>query len=99
MPVYLCVAGAFTYLFPQVQLAEVKMCVLLVEHNVPLALADHLSPLIRDVFDGEVAKGYSCAKTKTLCILNNAIAPEFQHELVSLMQQSPYSLCIDDTGL
>ena len=95
-------AGAFTYLFPQVQSAEVKMCVLLAQHNVPLALADHLSPLIRDVFDGEVAKGYSCAKTKTSCILNNVIPPEFQHELVSLMQQSPYSLCIDgsnDTGL
>ena len=79
-----------------------KVCVLLAQHNVPLALADHLSPLIRDVLDSEVAKGYSCAKTKTSCILNNAIGPEFQHELVSLMQQSPYSLCIDgsnDTGL
>lgn len=78
------------------------MCVLLAQHNIPLALADHLSPLIRDIFDGEVAKGYSCAKTKTSCVLNNAIAPEFQCELVSLMQQSPYSLCIDgsnDTGL
>lgn len=86
-------------LFPQVQRAEVKMCVLLAQHNVALALADHLSPLIQDVFDGEVAKGYSCAKTKTSY---NASAPEFQHELVSLMQQSPYSLRIygsNGTGL
>ena len=77
----MCVAGAFTYLFPQVQHAEAKMCILLVQHNVPLALADHLSPLMRDVFDGEVAKGYSCTKTKTSCILNNAIAPNFSMSL------------------
>ena len=53
---------------------------------MPLALADHLSPLIRDIFDGDVAKGYACAKTKTSCILNGAIAPEFLSELVSVMQ-------------
>ena len=88
-------------IFLQVQRAEVKMCILLAQHNIPLALADHLSPLIQDIFDGEVAKGYSCAKFKT-CVLNNAIALEFQCELISLMQQSPYSLCIDgsnDIGL
>ena len=32
-----------------------SMSLLLAQHNVPLALADHLSPLIRDIFDGEVA--------------------------------------------
>ena len=75
---------------------------LLAQHNVPLSLADHLSPLFRDIFDGEVASGYACAKTKTSCILNRAIAPEFKAELVSVMQQAPYSLSIDgsnDTGL
>ena len=62
---------------------------------MPLALADHLSPLIRDIFDGEVVKGYACAKTKTTCILNQAVAPQFREELVSLMQQAPYSLSVD----
>ena len=70
------------FIFPQIQRAEVKMCILLAQHNVPLAFADHLSPLIHDVFDGEVAKGYACAKTKTSCILNGAVAPEFLSELV-----------------
>ena len=77
------------------------MSPLLAQHNVPLSLADHLSPLIRDVFDGEVAKGYACDKTKT-CILNCAVAPQFKEELVSLIQQAPYSLSVDgsnDTGL
>ena len=83
----------------QIQRAEVKMCVLLAQHNVPLALADHLSPLIRDIFDGEVAKGYACAKTKASCILNGAIAPEFLSELICIMQQSPYTLSVDGSNI
>lgn len=78
------------------------MCMLLAQHNILLSLADHLSPLVRNVCDGEVASGYACAKTKTSCILNRAIAPEFRAELVSVMQRVPYSLSIDgsnDTGL
>lgn len=86
----------------QIERAEVKISLLLAQHNVPLALADHLSPLIRDVFDGELVQGYGCAKTKTTCILNRAVAPQFRGELVSLMQNQPYSLSVDgsnDTGL
>ena len=56
------------------------------QRNVPLSLADHLSPLIQNRVDGEVAKGYACAKTKTSCILNRAVATEFKEELVSIMQ-------------
>ena len=33
----------------QIKRAEVKISTLLAQHNVPLALADHLSPMIRDV--------------------------------------------------
>lgn len=86
----------------QIRDAEVKMSVLLAQHNVPLALAEYLNPLIRDVFDGEVAQGYACAKTKITCILNRAVAPQLRDELVSLMQNMPYSLSVDgsnDSGL
>ena len=86
----------------QIKCAEVKISTLLAQHNVPLALADHLSPMIQDVFDGEVAKGYSCARTKTTAILNNAVAPAFKSELVAMMQHQPFSILIDgsnDTGL
>ena len=78
------------------------MSILLAQHNVPLAFADHLSPLVRDIFDDEVAKKYSCAKTKTTCILNGAVAPEFASELVSYMQSALFTLSVDgsnDTGL
>ena len=62
----------------QIERAEVKMSILLAQHNVPMSLADHLSPIIRDGLGGEVAKGYACARTTTTCILNGAIAPEFK---------------------
>lgn len=75
---------------------------LLAQHDVPLDIADHLSPMIRGVFDAEVAKGYSCACTKTTAILNGAVAPTFKAERVTTMKQSPFSIRIDgssDTGL
>ena len=47
--------------------AEVKVATLLVQHNIPLALADELTPLSRDVFpDSQIAKSYSSKRTKTV---------------------------------
>ena len=74
------------------------MSILLAQHNIPLSLADHLSPMIRNVFDGDIAKGYACAKTKTSCILNGAVAPLLKNELISTMQNAPFSLCIDGSS-
>jgi len=37
------------------------------EHNLPLAINDHFSKLTRRMFpDSEIAKQYSCARTKSL---------------------------------
>ena len=82
--------------------AEVKICTMLAQRNIPLAFADYLSPMIREVFDGQVAKGYSCARTKSTAILNYAVAPALKEDLVSAMKNSPFSILIDgsnDTGL
>ena len=81
---------------------EVKMATTMVKHNVPLAFADHLSPLLKDIIpDSEMAKGYSSAKTKTTCILNGALRPLYLEELIAEMKLEPFSLSIDgsnDTG-
>lgn len=83
--------------------AEVKVANFMVEHNVPFAVADHLSPLLRDIFhDSQIAKQYASARTKTTCMLNLAIAPHFQAALVEEMKANPFSLLVDgsnDTGL
>ena len=50
----------------------------------------------------QIVNGYHCARTKTACILNYALAPYLIDELVSSMKQIPYSLSAgrsNDTGL
>ena len=80
-----------------------KVANLLVQHNIQLAVTDHLSPLFKDIFpDSQIAKGYASARTKTTCILNGSLAPHFEATLVSTMKSSPFSIAIDgsnDTGL
>ena len=83
--------------------AEVKVCTVLAYHNIPIALSDHLSPLFRDIFpDSEIARAYSCARTKTTCILNGAVAKHLQSSLIEHMLEEPFSLATDgsnDSGL
>ncbi|XP_076854994.1 uncharacterized protein LOC143509955 isoform X3 [Brachyhypopomus gauderio] len=82
--------------------AEVKVAVAMVQHNVPFAVADHLSPLLRNCFiDSPSAQQYKCASTKTTCIINEAVAPHFKEELVIKMKSNPFTLITDgsnDTG-
>jgi hypothetical protein len=45
--------------------AEVKVATMLVQNNVPLALADELTLLFRDIFsDSEIAQKYASRQTK-----------------------------------
>ena len=63
----------------QVIRAEVKVANFLIEHNIPLAVSDHLSPLLRDIFsDSSIASKYSSCRTKTTCMLNLGLAPHFR---------------------
>ena len=83
--------------------AEVKVATMLVQHNIPLALADELTPLFHDIFpDSEIAKQFSSKRTKTACIINGAIAPFYQQMLVDFMKNEPFALAVDgssDTGV
>ena len=75
---------------------------MLVKHNIPLSLADELTPLFHDIFsDSEIAKKFSSRHTKTACIVNGAVAPFFLQNLVDVMRREPYAIAIDassDTG-
>ena len=50
------------------------MAVVFAQHNIPLAIMVHLSPLFRDIFpDSKIAEQFSAARTKTICIMNMAL--------------------------
>ncbi|CAB1457285.1 unnamed protein product [Pleuronectes platessa] len=70
--------------------AEVKMTAGLVVHNVPLAFADHLGPLLKDCLgDSKTPQDYRFARIKSSCITNEALAPYFTQELVKELKNSP----------
>ena len=75
------------------------MTMFLAEHNVPIAVMDHMSPMLRDIFpDSAIAKRFSCARTKATCIINDALCPHFETELVDQMKTNPFSLAIDGSN-
>ena len=79
----------------QVTAAEIRNTVMIAHHNAALCLADHIGPMLRaSITDSQIVKGYHCARTKTACILNYALAPYLIDELVSSMKQMPYSLSV-----
>ena len=80
-----------------------KVANALVEHNIPIAVADYLGPLFKDIFtDSEIAKSYASGSTKTTCVINRSLAPHFKSALVEMMKTGPFSIAIDgsnDSGL
>ena len=91
-----------TALEAKVRRAEVKVTSSMVKHNIPLAFAEHLSPLFREIFpDSEIAKAYGCGKTKTTCILNGVLKAYYQNDVVQQMRDRLFSVSLDgsnDTG-
>nr|XP_043872485.1 uncharacterized protein LOC122761339 isoform X2 [Solea senegalensis] len=83
--------------------SEVKVAVAMVQHNVPFAVADHISLLYKECFkDSPTAPNVKSASTKTACIINKAVAPRIRNGLVTKMRKNPFTLVTDgsnDTGL
>ena len=53
------------------QKAEIKFTGFLAKHHLLIAVAGPLSALVKECFpDSKIFQSYSCAKTKTFCILN-----------------------------
>ena len=94
---------AQTSLEKKVVNAEVKITNFLVQHNLLLATADHLSSLFKEVFpDSNIAKNYASRRTKTTSIINEAFAPHCREYLIQHCKSHPFSVVTDgsnDTGL
>ena len=79
--------------------AEVKFAAFLLEHNLPIAAADHAGPLFRSMFpDSRIASYYGSARTKTTSIINKALAPEFASSVIDMVQKQPFTLSLDGSN-
>ena len=79
--------------------AEVKVENALVEHNIPLAITDHLGPLFKGIFtESEIAKNYTSGKTKTNCVINRSLALHYRSSLVAVMISGPFSIATDGSS-
>ncbi|XP_048583263.1 uncharacterized protein LOC125562948 [Nematostella vectensis] len=85
--------AAETNKIDKVTSAEVQVVMALVKHSIALAAADTFSSLFPKIFpDSEIAKCYRAGRTKSTCILNNALKPHFRSALAEGMKSSPFSL-------
>lgn len=89
----------------EVKKAELRLCSFLSEHNIPFRAMDHLSDIVVKCFpDSEIAKEFSCKRTKAAAITYNILGPAFQKDLIEdiLRSASPsgkavYSIIIDES--
>ena len=75
----------------QVLRPEVKYTNFFIQHNVPFAVANHLSLMYQELFpDSKITKSFKCSRTK--CIRNQAMRPLLRNELAEYMKEEPFSL-------
>ena len=75
--------------------AETLFTNFLVEHNVPLSVADHFGPLLKKMCpDSEIAKKYACARTKTGSIVRT-LADDDERTIREAMKNGPFSIATD----
>lgn len=78
--------------------AELFFTRFLVEHNVPIAAADHAGPLFRKMFPkSDVAKQYGCARTKTTAIVKEMASTAID-SLKKQMRIRPFSVACDGSN-
>lgn len=89
-----------TTLSTEVKKAEIKIFAVLLEHNIPFRVMDHLSTVLKDSFhDSEIAKQFSCKRTKSTAIAYNVLGVNFQNKLLDDLKSglSNFSIIIDET--
>ncbi|XP_014674788.1 PREDICTED: zinc finger BED domain-containing protein 5-like [Priapulus caudatus] len=79
---------------------EVLFTALLVEHNLPVVVAQHATKIFPMIFpDSKIAK-YKCSYTKTATIVEYALEPESTKSMLShiKVQNKPYTIMIDESN-
>jgi len=78
--------------------AECLATCFLLEHNLPIAVADHIGPLVRRMFPkSETAKKYACGRTKTTAIIEK-MSQVNKRSLVDLLQNRVFTIATDGSN-
>lgn len=78
--------------------AEVLWTQFIMDRNLPLRVSDGFGTLLKQMCpDSEIAKKFSCGKTKTRAIAG-CLGDHVTAELVTKMQSYPFSLCTDGSN-
>ncbi|XP_008178816.1 zinc finger protein 862-like [Acyrthosiphon pisum] len=76
--------------------SELRLSMFIVEHNISLRTSDHLVQLIKSI-PPEVKNNLTCNRTKATALINNVIGKFSFENLVSRMQNSYFSILIDES--
>jgi len=75
-----------------VKLAKIKLAAFFAEHNIAFYTADHLTPLIKNIFkDSAIAHDFSCARSKATSIIKNVIAKREIEKVVEYLKKYKFS--------
>ena len=78
--------------------AECLFTSFIIEHNLPISVADHASKLFPKIFpDSDTAKKYSSGRTKTTAIMNE-MAKDVGQTMVSALEKKAFTLSTDGSN-
>ena len=78
--------------------AEMKFARFVVEHNLPIAVADHVTKLLPRMFpDSEIAQKFQCSRTKTTALIKMQ-SQAIVDTIVDSVKDKPFTLCTDGSN-
>lgn len=82
----------------KIKIAEIKLCALLVEHNVAFNCIDHIVDVLKDIFDdSEICQKIQLKRTKATNVIKNVISPFAKQLLAKKLMMSKFSVMIDES--
>ena len=78
--------------------SEALWAMFVAKHNLPFLASDHANNLFPKMFpDSELAKQFSCGRTKTTAIVKEGLAPHFLNKVTRELT-NPFSILMDESN-
>ena len=69
------------------------------KHNLAFLSSDHATVLFKKMFpNSDIAKKFSCGRTKTTSIIKSALVPHFHKKVTDMVARQPFSIMIDESN-